>query len=315
MQTPLDRRQFLRQGLVLTGGALLLADGESVFGQGTRRAAAPAWLAALQGSARSFTWLGATAAAAAVGKSTPLNRLRVEVTDLAAFADALSRLHRLGAGEVQAGGVHCAFECQGRMFELEVREGADFQTAASTAAGRAAFAHDALALSVEGGPLSDALQARGELRLVRRSAGPEALGDVLRGRSDAAAAELRPDAAFVTLEKSVLSSTVADRATATATLRVFFSHMPVLLQTESEAAWNELLAAPLLRTAFQTRLGTTPEAVARRVQPARDAAAWLAAALADEIRAGYGPTWVGLGTLGAALPSLRAVQAAHQLLA
>lgn len=315
MQTPLDRRQFLRQGLVLTGGALLLSDALPALGLDAPRAALPGWLASFADCSRQGTWLGVAAATAGGGKPGPAYRLRLEVTDLAGYADAASRLNRFGMTDVRSAGSRLAFVAEGRTFELEVLFGNDFQQAAAGQASQAVFAHDALARSVAGGTLTDTLRAQGELRLLRASAGPAALADVLRGRVEAAAAELKPDAAFAALERRTLAATVVDRPTAEATLRAFFSQLPALLQTESAEAWSALIAAPLLRTAFQTRLGTTPEAVARQVSAEAGAAGWCAIALADEIRAGRGPAWVGLGSVGEAMASLKAVQAARHLLA
>lgn len=308
MDSRVDRRQFLRQGLLLTGGALLLPDlGLGRTAEHGGRADGVV-LDLLAGFSRNLAYHGASAAALAAGRQPRFVSLRGEVTDFGRLAAAFGAAQKHGVERVHATGSTFCLEVSGRIFEVDLQLGADFQAASAGAASRAIFAHDALSCAPAARVSQDPLNAGNALRFVRPSQGPAALGEILRGRADAAEAGLRPDNAFMRTEQALLAATSTEPAATQTYARVFVGHLSRLsavLPVEEVAA---LASAPLIRSALRTAFGADFKAGA---SPAHS----LADLLRAEIKAGRDHSWIQSDSLAQTVHAAALLREARKIAA
>jgi hypothetical protein len=313
MYSPVDRRHFLRQGLTLAGGALLLPFGDLALGApsaGTISRPNEEILKLIAAFGRNVTYCGASVTAILTGRTPVVTSLRAEIFDFAAFAKACSSWRAYGLEIVRAAGSTITVLASGQLFEIEALPARDYVKASAGAAGNAVFAHDALSLVPGAKQAVDPLRAGDSLRLIRQSSGANALGDILRGRIDAAESGLIPDASFVATESSVLAGTVSDSATADSFVRTFFAHVTALATALPAGQMAALASSRLITSAVHARLGVSIEKIARESaarfaprarttngHPMSAAAIWLASALAGEIQAGRGPRWIATDSI------------------
>ncbi len=321
-----DRRQFLRQGLTLVGGVLLLPIGQHAFGArltNTGVAAHDEILKLISAFGREVTYRGATVAAILNGLTPVVTNLRAEIFDFAAFAKACSSWRAYGLEVVKATGSTLTVLTSDQLFEIEALPPGEHAKITSGAASGAIYAHDALSLAPGTKQPVDPLQAGVTLRLVRQSNGAAALGNILRGRIDAAECGLTPDPAFLATEEAVLAGAVSDAATADAYARTFFAHVTALASALPAQHLETLANSRLISTSLRARLGVSVENLVRagkhpfaaKGQTANSAAYWLAGGLASEIQAGRGPRWIASDSMARLVASTAALAEAERLIA
>jgi hypothetical protein len=319
-----DRRQFLRQGLTLVGGVLLLPVGQHAFGARLTKAGAAGHdeiLELIGAFGRDVTYQGATVAAILNGLTPVVTNLRAEIFDFAAFAKACSSWRAYGLEVVKATGSTLTVLAAGQLFEIEALPPGEHAKMKSGAASGAIYAHDALSLSPGAKQAVDPLQAGVTLRLVRQSNGAAALGNILRGRIDAAECGLTPDQAFLATEAAVLAGAVSDSATADAYARTFFAHVTALASALSARHMEALATSRLISTSLKARLDVSVENLVRagkrpfaaKGQTIHSAAHWLAGGLASEIQAGRGPRWIATDSMARLAASTTALAEAERL--
>jgi hypothetical protein len=323
MEARVHRRQFLRQGLAFAGGALFLPFGKfalSAAGVGKSDPVADV-LHLIATFGRNASYVGATVAAVLGGRTPVVTSLRAEIDDFGAFANAFGSWRAFDLEQVRAASSTFTVVVANRIFEIEALPAGDFASAAAGNARDAIFAHDALALAPGSNQAVDPLRAGNTLRLLRSSTGAAALADVLRGRIDAAESGLVPDASFLEAESRVLAGSVVDANAADQLARTFFTHVTALADALPAAQMKALAASPLISSAVQARLGVSTlrivhenlqSARARNVQ-ASAAAAWLAAGLSSEIKAGRGERWIATESMGRMMAATAALEEAQAL--
>jgi hypothetical protein len=329
MYSPVDRRHFLRQGLTLAGGALLLPFGDFALGApsaGKISRPNEDILELIAAFGRNVTYCGASVTAILSGRRPVVTSLRAEIFDFAAFATACSSPRAYGLELVRATGSTLTVLVSGQLFEIEALPTRDYAKASAGAASNAVFAHDALSLAPGAKQAVDPLRAGDSLRLIRQSSGAHALGDILRGRIDAAESGLTPDASFVATESSVLAGSVSGSANADSFARTFFAHITALATALPAGQMAALASSRLISSAVHARLGVSLEKIAqenatRFTQRARTlnghpmsaAAIWLAGALAGEIQAGRGPRWIATDSIARLVAATAALSEAQSL--
>src|SRR5712675_685300 len=107
MYSPVDRRQFLRQGLTLAGGTLLLPFGDLALGASSAgKISRPneEILELIAAFGRNVTYTGASVTAILTGRTPVVTSLRAEIFDFGAFAKACSSPRAYGLEIVRATG-------------------------------------------------------------------------------------------------------------------------------------------------------------------------------------------------------------------